>query len=55
MPRVLRCRHMSQEDLLAGRWRDAVDALLAQPDPPERPRIDGATVAAREISQMMAD
>jgi L-arabinokinase len=51
MPRMLRCRHISQEDVLAGRWRDAVDALLAQPDPPERPHIDGAAVAAREIVQ----
>ena len=31
MPRVLRCRYISQEDLLAGRWADAIEALLAQP------------------------
>jgi len=52
MPRVLRCRYISQEDLLAGRWADAIDALLAQPAPPERARIDGADVAAQEISRM---
>jgi UDP:flavonoid glycosyltransferase YjiC (YdhE family) len=52
MPRVLRCRYISQEDLLAGRWADAVDALLAQPAPPEGARIDGAEVAAREILRM---
>ena len=49
MPRVLRCRYLSQPDLLAGRWGDAVRALLAQPSPPERPRVDGADVAADEI------
>jgi hypothetical protein len=52
MPRILRCRYISQEDLLAGRWADAVDALLAQPAPPERPRIDGAGIAAGEILRM---
>jgi hypothetical protein len=46
MPRVLRCRYISQEDLLAGRWADLVDALLAQPAPPATARIDGAEVAA---------
>ncbi len=49
MPRVIRCRFIDQRDLLAGRWRDAVRALLAQPSPPERAAIDGAAVAAREI------
>jgi L-arabinokinase len=46
MPRVLRCRYLSQEDLLAGRWDDAIEAVLTQPAPPERPRVDGADVAA---------
>ncbi len=46
MPRVLRCRFMPQDDLRSGRWRQHVDALLAQPDAPERPRVDGADVAA---------
>jgi hypothetical protein len=49
MPGVLRCRYLSQEDLLAGRWDDAVDALVAQPAPPEQPRVDGAVVAAELI------
>jgi L-arabinokinase len=52
MPRVLRCRYISQEDLLAGRWADAIDALIAQPAPPERPAVNGAEVAAREILAM---
>ena len=37
MPRFLRCRYISQEDLLAGRWADGVEALLAQAAPPETP------------------
>jgi L-arabinokinase len=49
MPRVLRCRWIAQEDLLAGRWRDAIAALLTQPKAPELYRVDGAEVAAREI------
>lgn len=52
MPRVLRCRYISQEDLLAGRWADAIDALLTQPGPPERPRVDGAEIAADEIMRL---
>jgi len=49
MPRLLRCRFITQEDLLAGNWREAIDALLAQPEPPERPRVDGASLAAGQI------
>jgi hypothetical protein len=49
MPRVLRCRYMPQDDLRAGRWADAVEALLAQPSPPEHSRVDGAEVAAEAI------
>jgi UDP:flavonoid glycosyltransferase YjiC (YdhE family) len=52
MPKILRCRYISQEDLLAGRWADAIDALLAQPEPAERPPVDGASVAAREVIAM---
>jgi L-arabinokinase len=49
MPRFLRCRFIPQDDLLAGRWTDAISSLLAQPDPPERARVDGAEVAAALI------
>jgi hypothetical protein len=51
MPRVLRCRYIAQADLFAGRWADAVDALMAQPAV-ERPPVDGAAVAAREVIGM---
>ena len=55
MPRVLRCRHMSLDDLFAARWADAVDALLAQPAPPEQARIDGAAVAAQAVLAAAGD
>ncbi len=54
MPRVLRCRFMPQEDLRAGRWRTHVDALLAQPAPPGRARIDGARVAAKSVLETIS-
>jgi L-arabinokinase len=53
MPQMLRCRHITQEDLFAGRWRDEIEALLAQAEPAERPRVDGASVAARAIQQLI--
>jgi hypothetical protein len=53
MPRVLRCRYISHEQLFEGRWEDAIDALLGQPQPPERPPIDGATVAAGRIRALL--
>jgi L-arabinokinase len=49
MPRLLRCRHLSHDDWIAGRWSDAIDALAGQAPPPERPRLDGAAVAAGDI------
>jgi L-arabinokinase len=49
MPRVLRCQFLAPEDFVAGRWGDAVRAVLAQPPPSERARIDGAEIAAEEI------
>jgi L-arabinokinase len=53
MPRYLRCRFLDQQDLLAGRWRDALDDLLAQPPPPERMATNGAEVAADRILAMI--
>jgi len=53
MPRVLRCRFIPQYDLLAGRWRAHIDALLTQPPAPERPRIDGAHAAVTEIMNLV--
>jgi len=50
MPRVLRCRFISQDDLFAGRWRGALDDLLRQPPPPETMATDGADIAAAQIA-----
>jgi L-arabinokinase len=50
MPKVLRCRFLEQEWLLAGRWRAGLDALLEAPPPPDTPRTDGAEVAAAWIA-----
>lgn len=46
MPRFLRCRFLTQEDLFAGRWAEALEALLAQNQPPERLDPVGASHAA---------
>ena len=46
MPRYLRCAHLSNDDLLAGRWSDAIEAAVNAPAPPEHPRTDGADVVA---------
>jgi L-arabinokinase len=46
MPKYVKCRFMPREDLLKGRWQDHLDAVLTQPAPPERPRTDGAVIAA---------
>jgi L-arabinokinase len=48
--RFARSRFLPQADLFAGRWRDALDALVRQPPPTERMATNGAEVAARLIS-----
>ena len=54
MPGALRCRYLPQEDLLAGRWADAVDALLAQPQVTPPFGLNGAAVAAEAILDLGA-
>ena len=49
MPRMLRCRYLNQDDFFAGRWREALDAVLDQPAPMERPAVNGAEVVADRI------
>lgn len=46
MPRLLRSRPLTLEDFFAGRWKQGLDAVIAQPAPPDAPRTDGARVAA---------
>jgi hypothetical protein len=52
MPRYLRCSYISNDDLLAGRWRGALDAAVGAASPPERPRTDGADVIADMIAAL---
>lgn len=49
MPKYLRARFMPREDLFLGRWQGHLDAVAAGPAPPERPRTDGALVAASHL------
>jgi L-arabinokinase len=53
MPKMLQCRQIEQEALLAGRWRESIEALLAQQAPGERPRVDGAAVASAAILEQL--
>ena len=49
MPKYLRAGFMPRDDLFQGRWQHHLDAVIAAPAPPERPRTDGALVAARHL------
>jgi L-arabinokinase len=49
MPRYLRCRAISHDDLFAGRWQSSIEGVLAQPAPPEQMALDGADQAADAI------
>jgi hypothetical protein len=53
MPRFLRSAFIGHDDLFAGRWRPHLDALVAQPTPPDRPPVDGASVAAGLLLDMI--
>ena len=53
MPRWLRCGFISNEDLLAGRWQQALDRALAQPAPSETIGVDGAERAAAIILRQL--
>jgi L-arabinokinase len=46
MPRYLRCRFISNDDLLGGRWAEPLARLLAQGPAAERPATNGAEVVA---------
>lgn len=51
MQRVLRCRFIDQDALMAGRWQEAVDTLLKQPSPSETLEINGAEAVAQMIAE----
>jgi L-arabinokinase len=52
IPRVLRSRFISHEDLFAGRWQEHLDAVIDQPAPPLRPPTNGAEYAAKLLLEM---
>ena len=52
MPKYLRCGFISQEDLFAGRWRDRLELLLGQPEPPQTIATNGAEVVANRLGQL---
>ena len=49
MPRYLRAEFIEQDDLIAGRWGDAIERLLARPVPSAKAALNGAAVAANRI------
>ena len=53
MPRYLRCSFIEHEDLFAGRWKEPLDRILAQPAPLEKPATNGAEVMAEMIGSMI--
>ena len=55
MPRLIRSQFIAPADLLAGRWRAALDALLTQPPPPETIEVNGADVAADRLLEWLPE
>ena len=53
MPRYLRCQYLDQASLLGGAWARSIETLLAQPAAPETLPINGADVAAAELSSFV--
>jgi L-arabinokinase len=53
LPRYVRSRFISQDALFAGTWRASLDALVAQPAPPERMAATGAEEAAEIVRAMV--
>ena len=53
MPRWLRCAFIANDDLLAGRWRAALDEVRRQPPPPERADVTGAETAVELILERL--
>jgi L-arabinokinase len=54
MKPVVRSRFISQDDLRSGRWDAPIRALLADPEPPEQMRTDGANIVASAILEVVS-
>jgi UDP:flavonoid glycosyltransferase YjiC (YdhE family) len=53
MPQFLRAQYIDHADLFAGKWQAHLDTLLAQPEPPHRPAVNGAEVAGGLLLDMI--
>lgn len=53
MPRVLRCAHIENDVVTSQRWDAAVAHVLGLEQPPERPPVNGAEVAAGMIATFL--
>jgi L-arabinokinase len=53
MPNYVRCEFIAQEELFSGKWKPALDRLLAKPAPPLRAATNGAEVAAEIILKQL--
>jgi L-arabinokinase len=53
MPRWLRSGFISNDDLFAGNWQDALDGVLALPEAPDKADVNGAAHAASIIASHM--
>ncbi|MCA1586221.1 MAG: hypothetical protein LC791_16095 [Acidobacteria bacterium] len=53
MPRFLRSAFINHDELFSGHWLPHLDALLAQPAPPERPATNGADLAAALLLRLI--
>jgi hypothetical protein len=49
LPRFARSRFISQADLFAGTWREALEGVVNQPEPPERLATNGAEIVDRKV------
>jgi hypothetical protein len=54
MPRYLRCRHLELAAFEAGAWNQALSEVVGLPPPSDRPRTDGAVVAAALIMDALS-
>jgi UDP:flavonoid glycosyltransferase YjiC (YdhE family) len=53
MSQIVRAEFISQPDLFAGRWRQALDAVVNRPRPQVTLATNGAEVAAKRIQSML--
>jgi L-arabinokinase len=55
MPKYLRCREITNDDLRSGNWQPSVEAVLSLPGAPQTLRTDGAAVCAEAICGILAN